>query len=140
VRFAGLARYSLCVVGWTQTALAIALSGAAYLGGHSDPIDAKTVQRHTELAVAHGGVQVVVRNPDAPPELRGGPCSSNSKGWPINEYWLPAENFSAKPGFVGVHYGGDGSPIGLEDALAIELTPRAKRPRRLLEQMRPPPL
>lgn len=146
-RFAGLPKFAIAVVGWTQTALAIALSGPAYSCGGADPIDPKTVQRHTALAVEFGGVQVVVRNPAAPAELRGLPCESNPRGWAINEYWLPSPQFH-KPGFVGRWFDADGSPIGLEDALALELVARAKRPRRLRErrsrereqQQLPPPL
>lgn len=147
VRFAGLPKYAIAVVGWTQTALAIALSGPAYSCGGADPIDTKTVQRHTALAVEYGGVQVVSRNPDAPPELRGRPCESNPRGWSINEYWLPSPKFH-KPGFVGRWFEADGSPIGLDAALALDLVPRAKRARRVRElrarereqQQLPPPI
>lgn len=138
-RYAGSAKYGMCVVGWAQTALALALSGAACTEGHSDPVDVKTVQRHAALASQHGALRVVVRNPDAEPELRGLPCDSNPRGWPINQYWLPAPNFT-KPGFTGAHFDVDGNPIGLEESLALELPARAKRPRRLREEHRPPPL
>lgn len=138
-RFVGFAKYGMCVVGWAQTALALALSGAACTEGHADPIDVKTVQRHAALASQHGALRVTVRNPDAEPELRGLPCDSNPRGWPINMYWLPAPNFT-KPGFTGTHFDADGNPIGLEEALALELPARAKRPRRLREAQQPPPL
>lgn len=138
-RFTGIARYSMCVVGWTQTALALAISGAACTEGHADPVDVKTVQRHAALATQHGALGVTVRNPDAPPELRGLPCASNGRGWPINMYWVPSPNFS-KPGFAGSHFDAQGNPIALEESLALELPARAKRPRRLREEHRPPPL
>lgn len=140
-RFRGLPRYGLGVVGWTQTALALALSGPSTTDGGADPIDTKTVQRHVALASVHGGVQVVVRNPDAEATLRGAPCASNPRGWPINAYWIPAPGFH-KPAFVGAHFDENGNPLALETSLAITLMPRAKRRRRLRElraQQAPPP-
>lgn len=144
----GIPKFAMCVVGWTQTAIAIATTGAAYSCGGADPIDEKTVQRHTAYAEKYGGVHVVRRNPDAPAELRGAPTEANPKGWSINEYWLPAPQFAPKPGFQAstdvVSFGVDGTPVDLLEALAIELTPRPKwRRRKLLEQQQaapPPPL
>jgi hypothetical protein len=138
----------MCVVGWTQTAIAITMSGAAHSCGGADPIDVKTVQRHTLLAVQYGGVDVVVRNPDADASLRGAPTDANPRGWPINQYWLPAPDMAPKPGFSSsttvVSFGVDGTPVDLLEALAIELTPRPKwRRRKLLEAQQaeaPPPL
>lgn len=140
-KFAGIPRFGLRVAGWTQPALAITLSGAATSSGGADPIDVKTVQRHTDLAVAFGGVQKIVRNPDAPDELRGRPTPSNPRGWPINEYWIPAPQFM-KPGFSGPWFGADGQPRDLREALALALEPKAKRPRRVREareREQPPP-
>jgi len=138
VRFPGMPKYAMCVVGWTQGALAIAMSGAAYSCEGADPIDPKTVGRHTALAEKYGGIHVVRRNPEAEAHLRGAPTDSNPRGWPINEYWLPSPQLAPKPGFFAspgvVSFGLDGTPIDLAEALAIELTPRRKwRQRRLLE-------
>lgn len=148
VRFRGSPKYGMCVVGWTQPAVAIAMSGAAYSCAGADPIDPKTVGRHTALAEKYGGVHVVRRNPDAEPHLRGAPTESNGRGWPINEYWIPAPQFAPKPGFFAsvsvVSFGADGTPLDLAEALAIELTPRPKwRQRQQLskqQQAPPPPL
>lgn len=137
VRYVGAPKYGLAVVGWTQSALAIALSGPATTDAGADPIDVKTVQRHTELAELHGALQRVVRDPSAEAELRGRPTESNPRGWPINAYWIPAPGMM-KPGFTGQHFDSEG-PINLEQALALELIARAKRPRRLREQAQPPP-
>lgn len=137
----GLPKFGMCVVGWTQSAIAITLSGAAYSCGGADPVDDKTVQRHTELASRYGGVHVVVRNPDADDSLRGRPTPDNPRGWPINQYWLPAPHFAPKPGFAAsttiVSFGVDGTPMDLAEALAIELTPRRKW--RFVSQPQPPP-
>lgn len=140
-RFAGVARYGFAVVGWTQPALALTVSGPATIDAGADPVDVKTVQRHTELAIEYGALQRVVRNPAAEPELRGNPTDSNPRGWPINEYWIPAPHFG-KPGFSGRWFDDDGNPLELEPSLALPLEPRAKRPRRLRElraQQAPPP-
>lgn len=136
VRFAGIAKFSRAVIGWTQSALAIALTGAALTWADADPVDVKTVQRHTGLAIAYGGVQLVAKNPDAPPELRGAPTDSNPKGWAINVYWLPDSPELHKPGFTGRWFDASGNAIGLDEALAIELIPRMKRARRLREERR----
>ena len=132
-RFAGIPRFALAVVGWTQTALAICLSGPAYSANGDDPIDVKTVQRHTALAQEFGAVQLVHHNPDAEPELRGAPTEANPRGWPINAYWIPSSPEFHKPGFTGRWIDHTGQPIDLEKALAIELNAKAKRARRLRE-------
>lgn len=139
-RFSGFPRYAMCCVGWTQEAFARLMSGPGCTDAGADPIDRKTVARHVALAEAHGGVQVVRRNPDAPPELRGRPCDSNPAGWSINEYWIPTEGMR-KPGFVGQFYDAEGNAnaVALEEALAIVLSPRAKRARRLREAGQAPP-
>ena len=143
-RFVGFSRYALAVVGWVQNAIALAISGPAHVDAGADPVDAKTVQRHVALAEHYGAMQVVRRNPAAEPHLRGRPTESNPRGWAINEYWIPTPDFM-KPGFIGAHFDAEGNPIGLEDALALELVPRAKRPRRVREakaqqaQSQPPP-
>ena len=147
-KFRGLAKFAMCVVGWTQNAIAITMSGAAYSCAGADPIDPKTVQRHTALAVKYGGVHVVTRNPDAPDHLRGAPTEANPRGWSINEYWLPAPHMAPKPGFFAatnvVSFGPDGTPTDLAEMLALELQPRRKwRQRKLLELQQaaePPPL
>lgn len=143
-RFRGPSKFAMCVVGWTQPAFAIAMSGAAYSCAGADPIDTKTVSRHTAYAEKYGGVHVVRKNPAAEPHLRGAPSDSNPNGWPINEYWLPAPQMAPKPGFFAsvsaVSFGLDGTPLDLAEALAIELTPRPKwRRRKQLEQQESPP-
>lgn len=148
-RIRGIPRFGQCVRGWTQPALALMLSGAACTDAGADPIDTKTVQRHVELAEDYGGLRRVVRNPDAEPEFRGRPTESNPKGWPVNEYWVPSAEFR-KPSHSlptrdgqPVHFDSNGEPIGLAEALALELIPRVKRPRRLREQrasQAPPPI
>lgn len=139
-KFRGLAKFAMCVVGWTQSAIAITMSGAAYSVAGADPIDPKTVQRHTALAVKYGGVHVVTRNPEAPDHLRGAPTETNPRGWAINEYWLPAPHMAPKPGFFAptnvVSFGPDGTPTDLAEMLALELTPRRKwRQRQQLERL-----
>jgi len=147
-RFRGVPRFGQCVRGWTQPALAMMLSGAATTDADADPIDVKTIQRHVELAEDYGGLRRVVRKPDADPEFRGRPTASNPKGWPINEYWVPSAEFRKPAHSVPtrdgqpVHFDANGEPIGLAEALAIELIPRVKRPRRLRElaaSQAPPP-
>jgi hypothetical protein len=139
-RYRGMAKFALAVVGWTQTALALTISGPATTDAGADPVDPKTVQRHTALAEQYSGIQRVVRNPDAPAELRGRATPTNPRGWPINQYWIPSPDMM-KPGFTGAVFDSEGQPIALEEALALELVPRAKRPRRLREAaLSPPPL
>lgn len=137
-RFRGFSRFGLAVVGWTQQALALTLSGPACTDAGADPIDVKTVQRHTTIAEQFGGLQKVVRNPDAEAELRGRPTDANPRGWPINAYWIPAPGF-VKPGFTGRWFDAQGNPLELDVSLELELTPRAKRPRRLREAAQAPP-
>lgn len=143
--FSGAPRFGRVVRGWTQSALVLALSGAACTDAGADPIAEKTIQRHVVIAEDYGGLRRVVRNPDAAPEFRGFPTESNPRGWSINEYWVPDVGFFkpdyAKPARDGapVHFDAEGNPLELELSLALELVPRMKRARRLREQREQPP-